>query len=129
MDRFKRFTLNTQLLLLVLSYPHISVRIRSLSLFYLFPLSAISHLASWYIYIFSSTLSLFLSLSCGLSLPPHCFTVMMQLLFIHQGPESVHGGQQAFLGRQPSHFLFWTRHHQSSAWLQLGLIGCISAGC
>lgn len=26
-------------------------------------------------------------------------------------------------------WVFWTQHHQSSAWLQLGLIGCISAEC
>lgn len=77
------------------------------------------------------------SLSCSLSLPPHCFSVMMQLLSIHQGLKLYMEDSRHFLA--DSHltfvslifllFFFWTRQHQSSAWLQLGLIGCISAEC
>lgn len=76
---------------------------------------------------------LVIPLFCRLPLPPHWLSAMMQLLFIHQGLKLLMKESRQFLADSHLTFVFliffWTRHHQSSAWLQLGLIGCISAEC
>lgn len=91
---------------LVLSLSTFILSISAPSFFYLF-LSLFHPLTIFLPSItFPSNMFIFSSLSCNLSLPPHCYCVMMQLLLIHQGLKLYMEDSRHFLADSHLTFVF-----------------------